>query len=68
MALKKLEDLNLEFEEKNVADEGVVDELIALGGKKQEPFLVDSETGKSMYESDAITEYLQEQYGSKDTV
>jgi len=68
MALKKMEDLNLQFEEKNVDDEGVTEELIALGGKKQEPFLVDSETGESMYESDLITEYLQKQYGNTDTV
>jgi glutathione S-transferase len=68
MALKKLEDLNLEFDEKNVDDEGVAEELIAIGGKKQEPFLVDSETGESMYESDAIVEYLNAQYGNKDAV
>jgi len=34
-----------------------------LGGKQQYPFLVDPNTGKSMYESDAIIQYLFSEYG-----
>ena len=48
------------FEEKNIADEGIVEELIALGGKKQEPFLVDGDT--MMYESSSIISYLEGKY------
>jgi len=53
------EDLGVEFELKNVADEGITEELIARGGKRQMPYLVDSENGTEMYESDDIIEYLQ---------
>ncbi len=35
--------------------------LEKLGGKQQVPFLVDTSTGVSMYESDDIIEYLQKQ-------
>jgi glutathione S-transferase len=36
-----------------------------LGGKQQFPFLVDPNTGESMYESDAIIEYLYRRYGGR---
>ncbi|KAL6759407.1 hypothetical protein V8C86DRAFT_2574813 [Haematococcus lacustris] len=36
---------------------------IALGGKKQFPYLVDPNTGTAMYESDAIIQYLFNTYG-----
>ncbi|KAL8485815.1 hypothetical protein ACS0TY_027921 [Phlomoides rotata] len=36
-----------------------------LGGREQFPFLVDSNTGTSMYESSDIVKYLFQQYGGK---
>ena len=36
-----------------------------LGGKQQFPFLVDPNTGESMYESDAIIDYLYRRYGGR---
>ncbi|KAG6541619.1 hypothetical protein Mapa_017012 [Marchantia paleacea] len=36
---------------------------IAVGGKKQFPYMVDPNTGVSMYESDDIIKYLVENYG-----
>jgi glutathione S-transferase len=60
--LAKGEELNLTFNLKNVADEGVSDELIARGGKKQEPFLVDEDRGVQLYEAKAIAAYLDEHY------
>lgn len=53
-----LADLDIEVEEKNVADPAVSAELIARGGKRQTPYLVDSENGVEMYEADDIIEYL----------
>jgi len=50
--------LGMEFTLKNIADEGVADELIARGGKRMVPYLVDEETGVEMYESDDIVDYL----------
>lgn len=53
-------DLNLEFSLKNVADEAIAKELISRGGKKQMPYLVDTDTGIEMYESEDIISYLRE--------
>lgn len=38
--------------------------LIEKGGKRQVPFLIDEENGKSMYESDDIIAYLTEHHAS----
>jgi len=58
-------DLGVTFEEKNIADDAVAAELIARGGKRQVPYLVDSERGVEMYESDDIIAYLREHYAKK---
>jgi glutathione S-transferase len=39
-------------------------EAIRLGGRTQFPFLVDPNTGKSLYESDEIVRYLFKEYGN----
>ncbi len=65
-ALAALDAHGLTYEEKNVSDPEVVKELIALGGKKQEPFLVDGDT--MLYESRAIVAYIEKKYGSNDGV
>lgn len=46
------------FEEKDITDSAIAEELIARGGKRQAPYLVDDERGVEMYESDAIVAYL----------
>jgi glutaredoxin len=58
------EQLHLEPSLKNVAEEGVADELIARGGKQQMPYMVDDETGTEMYESDDIITYLHQRFGA----
>lgn len=55
-------ELGITFEEKNIADDAVVTELITRGGKRQVPYLVDSERGVEMYESGDISAYLREHY------
>lgn len=55
------EELHLVFDEKNIADQGVAEELIARGGKRQVPYLVDGDV--EMYESDEIVAYLTEKQG-----
>ena len=40
-------------------------QVVKLGGKQQFPFLVDPNTGESMYESDAIIAYLYRRYGRR---
>ncbi len=61
--LKAVRENNIPIEEKNIADPGVSDELVALGGRRQTPFLVDHEHNVSLYESKAIVDYLCEHYG-----
>ena len=63
MVLHKLDELALPFEEKNIADEGGSEELIARGGKRQAPYLVDAECNVEMYESADIVEYLDKRFG-----
>lgn len=63
MALKKVEDLGLTVEEKNIADPGIADELVEKGGKHQVPFLQDSQTSTGVYESADIVAYLEAHYG-----
>jgi glutathione S-transferase len=58
-------ELHITFDEKNIADPAVADELIKRGGKRQVPYLVDGDT--EMYESDAIVEYLQKKHASVET-
>lgn len=55
-------ELDITFKERNVADEGVWDELVARGGKRQVPYLVDEEKGVEMYEADDIIAYLHERF------
>ncbi len=53
---------DIAIEEKNIANDTVAHELIALGGKRQVPFMVDGKT--MMYESDDIAQYLEEKFSA----
>ncbi len=61
--LKAGEELNLEFNLKNIHDDGIEDELIERGGEAQVPYLIDDEGPVEMYESDAIVKYLHHTFG-----
>ena len=62
--LGEAEALGLHFNLKDIASDPVLgDELINQGGKKQVPFLIDTEKGIKMYESEDIAAYLKEHYG-----
>lgn len=59
-----LDELGLDALVHNVAKRGRRrPALVALGGKMQVPFLVDPNTGVSLYESDDIVAYLHRTYG-----
>ena len=67
VAMGKLHDLSLLYEEKNIADPAVSAELVARGGMRQVPYLVDDARGVEMYESADLARYLDEHYaGEKD--
>ncbi|KND50890.1 MAG: hypothetical protein AB202_00595 [Parcubacteria bacterium C7867-007] len=60
--LRAGEELGIDFDLKNVSDDGIVEELIARGGKEQMPYLVDAEMNVEMYESDDIIAYLHQRF------
>ena len=57
--------LNLEVEIKDILeDEANAAELETLGGKRQVPYLVDTDNDVALFESDDIVKHLQTTYGS----
>jgi glutaredoxin len=62
--LETARELNVPLTVKDIHDEGVAEELIRIGGKKQMPYMIDDERGVSMYESDDIIAYLHRTFGS----
>ncbi len=55
-------ELGIAFDEKDIADDAVAAELVSRGGKRQVPYLVDTDRGVAMYESDDIVAYVREHY------
>lgn len=59
--LEAADSLGVEFDLLDIADDpALAEELIARGGKRQVPYLVDPERGVEMYESDDIIAYIKE--------
>lgn len=58
--LASVDAYGIPFREKNIADDGVLDELESLGGKRQVPFMVDGDI--MMYESGPIIAYLEKHH------
>ena len=63
--LRVSEELGIVFEERNIWDPAVKEELVARGGKSQVPYLVDSDKGVEFYESEAIIEHLHATFTGK---
>ena len=53
-----LEKENMRYEKIDITNKNSESVLIRMGGKRQVPFLVDSDRNIQMYESDDIIEYL----------
>jgi len=61
--LQMAENLGVEFDLKDIeSDDAIAAELIEKGGKRQVPYLVDSEKDVQMYESSDIIDYIREHY------
>lgn len=56
--IKHLEEKNIDYKPMDIVDPVNLDELLHLGGEKQVPFLVDTDRGVKMYQSDDIIKYL----------
>jgi len=55
------ENLGVEFDLKDISEsDAFADELVEKGGKRQVPFLIDTEKDVSMYESGDIIDYIRE--------
>jgi glutaredoxin 3 len=61
--MEMAENLGVEFELKDIeADDAIAAELVEKGGKRQVPYLVDTEKDVAMYESGDIVDYIRENY------
>jgi glutaredoxin len=66
MVLHRLDELGLQYDEKNIGDSGIADELVARGGKRQVPYLVDTDNGVEIYESADIVKHLDTHFAPKE--
>ena len=53
-----LESEDIKYHKINITNKASEESLIQIGGKRQVPFLVDTERNIQMYESNDIIEYL----------
>lgn len=66
--LAVIDQLHLEVEMKDVtADEAIAQELIERAGEREVPYLIDSDKGVDVDESDTIVAHLRENYGGGST-
>ncbi|MFT5831649.1 MAG: glutaredoxin 3 [Candidatus Paceibacteria bacterium] len=66
--LEMAKNLGVEFELKDIEDDAAIAaELIEKGGKRQVPYLVDTEKDTAMYESGDIIDYIRENYAGTAT-
>ena len=56
--------LGVHLDERSIKNPEILNELMDRGGKEQTPFLLDEANAVSMYESDAIMEYLHARFGN----
>ena len=60
-AMAALDAYGVEYETRNIGTQEYLDELIALGGKRQTPFFVEGDL--MFYESDKIVDHVETHYG-----
>lgn len=61
--LQMAENLGVKFDLKDIeADDAIATELVEKGGKRQVPYLVDTDKDVAMYESADIIDYIREHY------
>lgn len=53
-----MDEHNIKYKKHDITDSENLEMLIELGGEQQVPFLVDTDNGVKMYESDDIIEYV----------
>lgn len=56
--MKFMDENGIKYRKIDTADKTSEDSLIKIGGKRQVPFLVDSDRNIQMYESNDIIEYV----------
>jgi glutathione S-transferase len=58
-------ELGIDFDEREISDPQVSEELIARGGKHQVPYLIDTENDVALYGSDEIVDYLHKRFSGE---
>lgn len=56
--LSFLDENDVDFNRKEISDPKNYDKLMEIGQMAQVPFLVDTDNGEQMYESDVIIDYI----------
>ena len=56
--IKFLDENNIEYRKIDIINKDSENSLIQIGGKRQVPFIIDTDRNIQMYESDDIIEYL----------
>jgi len=62
--MQMAENLGVEFDLKDIEDDATAAELIEKGGKRQVPYLVDTDKDVAMYESGDIIDYIRDNYAN----
>lgn len=62
--MKIAHELKIPLDLRDVHTPEMLEELVRLGGKKQFPYMVDTEREVSMYESEDIMNYFRTHYGT----
>ena len=63
--LQMAENLGVEFDLKDIEDDAIAAELVEKGGKRQVPYLVDTDKDIAMYESNDIIDYIRDNYAGE---
>jgi glutathione S-transferase len=58
-----LDAYGIPFKMEDISNEHVANELMALGGKHQTPFIIDGNV--MLYDSQSIISYIEQKYGKK---
>jgi len=63
--MQMADNLGVAFDLKDIEDDAVLTaELIEKGGKRQVPYLIDTDKDVAMYESNDIIEYIRDNYAN----
>ena len=63
--MQMAENLGVEFDLKDIEDDAIAAELVEKAGKRQVPYLVDTDKDVAMFESGDIIDYIRDNYAGE---